>query len=173
MAAILPMIAGAGGAAGALSTVGTVVGGVSTFLGLRSQSQAASYNAQLARRDATVAEQNRKIAVQTARIDAEDKSRESRRLLAATRAKYGATGLSMLGSPLDVLEDQASEQALDIQRIEYEGAARSREGGLQVLGYNESAELQDREAAGAATGSFLSGISSIAQGYGTQLRRTA
>ena len=150
----------------ALALAGTAISAVGMIQSANAQSAAARHNAQLADRDAIVAEQNRKLALRTARIDAEDKRRNSRRVLASIRAQYGASGLSLAGSPLDVLEDTAVEQELDAQRVEFEGRARGREGALQALG------LQ-KDASSAKTAGYIGAFGTALSGVGTALSRTA
>lgn len=155
-----------------LMAIGTGLSAVGTISSVNAQKSAAEYNAQIAERDAVVADQNRKLALESARIDAEDKRRENRRVLASIRTAYGASGTSLAGSPLDVLEDTAVEQELDAKRIEFEGRARGREGALQMLGLSESATLSQMEA-DSASGGYLAAAGTAATGAGTILARTA
>lgn len=175
--AALGTAAGAGAGAAGLSTAlaigGTAISAIGAIQSANAQSAAARYNAQIADRDAVVAEQNRKLALQTARIDAEDKRRDNRRVLARIRTQYGASGLSLAGSPLDVLEDTAVEQELDAQRVEFEGRARGREGALQVLGLQEDAALSRAEASSAKTAGYIGAFGTALSGAGTALSRTA
>lgn len=165
--------AAAGGLSGALSVAGTVMSVVGALSAAQSQAQAADYNARVADRDAYVADQNRKSAYELADIDAADKRRENRRALSAIRASYGASGLELAGSPLDVLQDSATELELDAQRTEYEGRARGREGGLQMIGFGERAELSRMEGRSARTGSVFAALGNGLSGAGTILSRTA
>ena len=127
---------------GAFNVVGNLVAGAA-------EARAADFNAQVQERNAGIAEQNRQNTVRQSEIDAEEKRREGSRLRAAMRAAYGSSGLEMSGSPLDVLEDTAIEQELDVQRVEHEGRVRSFEGSLEVLGLLEGAGLSRSRAKGA------------------------
>lgn len=156
--------------------LGLVSAGVSAIGVMQSASAAsaaASYNAQIADRDAVVADQNRIASIEQARVAGEDKSRENRRVLASMRAAYGASGLELAGSPLDVLTDTATEQGLDVRRIEYDGQIRGREGALQMMGAQESAALSRAEASSINAGAPLAAIGTLASGVGTTLQRTA
>ena len=79
-------------------TVGSgVVGAVGAVQGANATAAAAEYNAKQSEADALVADQNRKSAMQTAALAAEDKRRENRRLISSIRAGYGGSGLTMEG----------------------------------------------------------------------------
>lgn len=173
MAFAAPIFAAMGGLTGALSIAGTAVSAIGAIGSAKAQSAAASYNAQIADRDVVVADQNRKLAIEQARIDAEDKRRDNRRVLSSMRAAYGASGLELAGSPLDVLEDTAIEQELDAQRVEFEGRARGREGALQMLGLQESATLSRMEAKSAKSAGYMGAIGAGLSGAGTTLSRVA
>lgn len=157
----------------ALSLAGTVASVVGTIQSANATAAASEYNAKIADRDAYVADQNRQLAVQQAEIDAADKRRENRRVLSSIRATYGASGLELAGSPLDVLEDTAVEQELDAQRVSYEGRIRGREGALQMLGLQESAALDRMEAQNARKAGMFGAIATGMSGVGRTLSRVA
>lgn len=165
MAAALPVI----------TTIATAGGVALTAYGMiqegRAASDAASYNAAVAERDAQVAEQNRQLAIRTSEIEAADKRRENRRVLASIRANYGASGFSFAGSPLDVLEDTATEQELDAQRIEYDGQVKGRSAALRILGLEDDAALSRSEAANARRAGNLGALGTAVGGVGTTLSR--
>lgn len=156
-----------------MSVAGTAVGMYGTYANMQASAAAADYNAQIAMRDAYVADQNRKAAIEQGRIDAEDKRRENVRTMSAIRAAYGASGLEMAGSPLDVLQDTAVEQELDVRRIQYEGRVRGREGALRMLGLQEEATLSSMEASAYRSGSGVTAIGSGLSGAGRTLSRVA
>jgi hypothetical protein len=89
--------------------------------------QAAGANAAAAEFNAQVHERNAKIARDQAAADAEDTARENRRKIGLIRAQYGASGLDMAGSPLDMLSDTIAEGELDVRRTIYKGAIRATE----------------------------------------------
>lgn len=161
------------GLAAAASAVSGVIGALGAIQSANAQAAAAEYNAKIQERNAIIADQNRKQAVQTAEITAEDKRRDNRRILASMRAAYGTSGLELAGSPLDVLEDTAVEQELDVQRIRYEGRARSREGAIQMLGLREDATLFRMEGKAAKTAGYIGAAGQIVGGIGTAFTRMA
>lgn len=146
-------------ASGAISAVGAISSA-------NAQAAAADYNAKIDQRNAVMAEQDRQLALRTAEIDAEDKRKENARTMGTIRAAYGNSGLDIAGSPLDVLEDTALETSLDVQRIEYEGRARGREGAAKVRGYNEDARLQKMNAKASKTAGMISAFGYLAGGVG-------
>lgn len=160
-----------------VSTAATVasaaVGATSAVVGARAQNAAADYNASVGERDAIVADQNRLASLQQSRIAQEDRNRDTRRTLAAIRASYGASGVGMEGSPLDVLADSAFESALDSRRIDYEGRARGREGAMGVQGSLEGARMSRMEGSNARAAGWLSAAGQLTGGAGRALQRTA
>lgn len=161
------------GLAAAASAVSGVIGALGAIQAANAQAAAAEYNAKIQERNAIIADQNRKQAVETSEIAATDKRRDNRRVLAAMRAAYGTSGLDLAGSPLDVLEDTAVEQELDVQRIRYEGRARSREGAIQMLGLREDATLSRMEGKAAKTAGYIGAAGQLVGGIGTALTRMA
>jgi hypothetical protein len=161
------------GLAAAASAVSGVIGALGAIQSANAQAAAAEYNAKIQERNSIIADQNRQQAVQTAEIAAVDKRRDSRRILASMRAAYGTSGLDLAGSPLDVLEDTAVEQELDVQRIRYEGRLRSREGAIQMLGLREDATLSRMEGKAAKTAGYIGAAGQLVGGIGTALTRMA
>jgi len=152
---------------------GTVLSAFGVYQSAQANAAAADYNARVADRDRTVADQNRKAVLDQSRIDAEDKRRENRRVMASIRASYGASGVELAGSPLDVLTDTALEQETDTQRIEYEGRIRGREGALQMLGLSESAALSRAEKRNYKRSALPGALGVGFGGVGDVLARTA
>lgn len=174
MSFVAPLVASIpAGVSTAMTIGGTVLSAVGAISTAGAQAAASDYNVKVANRDAYVEDQNRKLALEQSRIDAEDKRRQNKRVMASMRAQYGASGLSLAGSPLDVLEDTAVEQELDARRIEYEGRVRGREGALRMLGLEEEANLSRAESQAARTSGFYNPASIAASGVGTTLSRVA
>lgn len=161
------------GLAAAASAVSGVIGALGAIQAANAQAAAAEYNARIQERNAIIADQNRKQAIETSEIAASDKRRENRRVLASMRAAYGTSGLELVGSPLDVLEDTAVEQELDTQRIRYEGRLRAREGAIQMLGLREDATLSRMEGKAAKTAGYIGAAGQLVGGIGTALTRMA
>lgn len=131
-----------------LTIVGTVVSVVGSVVGGMNAAKSDSYNAQ-------VAAQNAMIARNTAEYQAQQQQRQARIKIGAIEANYGASGITMEGSPLDVLESSARNAELDRQAIIYQGQIRA-------AGYEDQATLDTmRESSDLSTGIFR-GIGSLA-----------
>lgn len=161
------------GIAAAASAISGVIGAMGAIQAANAQAAASEYNAKIADRDAQIADQNRRQALDTAETAVGDQRRDNRRVLATMRAAYGASGLELAGSPLDVLEDTALEQELDVQRISYEGKMRAREGAVQMLGLKENATISRMEAKNAKKVGVIGAAGSLVSGAGRALSRTA
>jgi hypothetical protein len=70
---------------------------------------------------ALIDERNREIALAQAVSDTRDTRRKSAAVNGQIRAAYGANGLALEGSPLDVLMAGFVEQELDVEKILYQG----------------------------------------------------
>lgn len=158
-----------------LGAIASVAAGVVGYMGAQqaaeANAQAAEHNAKIAERNAAITEQNRQMAVRQADIDAEDHRRETRRLMSSIRTAYGASGIEIAGSPLDVLEDTALERELDTSRIQFEGKVRSREGAIQALGLKEEATLSKMRAENERSAGRYAAFGALLGGVGTGLSR--
>jgi hypothetical protein len=112
----------------------------------RTQAQINEFQKDVDERNALAAEHNRQLAVQQTRADVDDRRRSNRRTMGSIRAQYGASGIALGGSTLDVLADTAIELELDVSRTEDRGRVRSRESALQILGFNDRATLHGANA---------------------------
>ncbi|MGF1626282.1 MAG: hypothetical protein ACFCVH_15480 [Alphaproteobacteria bacterium] len=75
------------------------------------------------RQDASWSRQQADHARAQAAADAVDRRRETQRALGKRRASLGAAGITVEGSPVEVLADLAGEGELAARRIEAEGKA--------------------------------------------------
>jgi hypothetical protein len=121
--------------------------------------QAAKYNSQLQKQQAT---QTGLVAAENARR----KTRENARIIGAQRAAIGASGLSMEGTPLAVLGETAMMLQRDILDIGYDSANQSRQlrAAAKMSIYEGKTQSSALKTSAVATG--LSGVSSAASGYG-------
>jgi hypothetical protein len=110
----------------------------------QSESQASAY------------EYNRKVALQNARVvreqgraDAAQQRVVSTKALGAMRANYGASGVAMDGSALDILEESTMQAELENQNILYNAE-------VQAIGYINQARVYKYAASTTRTGGFLS-----------------
>jgi hypothetical protein len=131
-----------------------VAGTAMSVIGALNQGQqakdAANYNAQVANNNAIAAQQQ-------AAANAAAQERKSRMQLGSIRAGYGASGITMEGSAMDVLEASAATAELDRQNILYGG-------GLKADGYRSTAGLELMRGEAAETGSYFSAGSALLSG---------
>lgn len=147
MAVALPWIMAA---AAAVSAVGAVQQG-------QAASDAANYNATIARQNADAANQQAQAA------DVMLKRRQEQQMGAAL-ASYGAAGVDLAGgSPSDVLAENARMSTLDRLTQQYNYRMRA-------LGYQDQAGLDDANASNSRTASYFNGASAALQGASSAIR---
>jgi hypothetical protein len=108
MAAALPYIAAVGTA---VSVVGAVAQG-------QAAKNASEYNARLAEQDAVLARKKSEEEERRYRL-------QSQKQMGAMRAAYARAGVTMEGSPMDVLAESAYTAELDVLTIRAGGRAQS------------------------------------------------
>jgi hypothetical protein len=101
-----------------VGVIGAAAAGYSAYAASEAQSQAANYNKKVARNQAQAARDAASIA-------ASNRQEELRRIMAAQRARIGASGVTEEGSPLLVEMKSAEQGQLDLARIAYAGQTRS------------------------------------------------
>lgn len=102
-----------------LGLVGLAASAAGIFISGSQQQSMANYNA-------AVAEQNAKMATDKATYDAKMHNQEVRRILAAQRSLYGASGVSSeSGSSLLVTDDTVKQGAMDALAIRYGGDVKA------------------------------------------------
>lgn len=139
----------------ALGILGGVVSAVGSLASASAQANAAKFNAQ-------VAKQNRVAVLEQTFTEVEDQRAKNRKMLGAMRAAYGANGLEMNGSPLDVVSDTTTEMEYDVAKTKYIGK-------MKAVGYANQAKLYEAEAKSAKTAGFIgaaSGLLGAFQGMG-------
>lgn len=160
-------------AATAVSAVGSIQAGNAAAAQAEAAANAAEFNVAVAERNQDIAAQKRLLSIRQAQVDAADKRRENRRRLSEIRANYGASGLDLAGSPLDVLEDTALELETDARRIEHQGQVAGFEGALQILGLQDEATLSTLEAASARSRASSERTAGYLNAAGTAIGGTA
>jgi len=136
------------------SGIFTAIGTAFSVIGALNQGQQAS---DAANYNAAVANNNAIAARQQAQAAAAAQERKARLQLGSMRAAYGASGVSLEGSPLDVIEASAAAAELDRQNILYSGE-------LKAGGYQSTAGLELTRGENAVTGSYFSAGSSLLKG---------
>lgn len=144
------------------ATAGAAVQGVSSLqqgrFAAKAARQSAQFSQELGERNAIAAEQQ--AGAEEARV-----RRDSQRRLGALRARFGASGFTFAGSPLEVLADQAMEAEEDALLVRHGGRTAAQQARLQgAVGFQRgqlSASIATQEANAAATGSFIQAGTSL------------
>lgn len=157
---------------GGLSIAGGLVGAAGARQSANASWQASVMNADMMGVRAAEAERNRGIALANAEMEARDTKVKNRAMMGAIRAAYGANGLAMEGSPLDVIEATATEQSLDIAKILYKGDLEAVALTDQAASYRQQEKLYRMGGSNAliageysATASLLSGFAGAAKSF--------
>lgn len=154
-----------------LGLVQGVVGAAGAMQTGEAEYEAAMYEADAARANFAIADQERVLNMETAKLDAQDKARENRRAMSSMRASFGLSGGDLMGSPIEVLEDAATEFALDEERIRSEGRARNREGGIAMINARRDERLSISKGKNARRAARVNAFSAILGGVSTGLSR--
>jgi len=133
-----------------LAAASAAVGVVSAISQGQQASAAAKYNSK-------VAENNAIASRQQAEANAAAQQRKARITQGSMRAGYGASGVGLEGSPMDVLEQSAAMAELDRQNILYGGQIRAQ-------GYESTAGLEMMRSDNAVTGSYFNAGSALLTG---------
>ena len=113
----------------------------------QAKKKAGEHDAQVAGRDAAVARDQ-------ANAEVLRQQKVARRTIGAARAAYGAAGVTIEGSPLDVLEESAVNAELDSQTIRYRGE-------LRALGATDAAALSRFEGRQAERAGYVNAAGQI------------
>lgn len=92
-----------------------------TMASSKSQKQEADMTAGLYERNAQIAEQNATVIEQQAAFNAGQIKSQNDRKIAMQRAAYGASGVTMEGSPIMVVADAEAQSEIDQLAERYEG----------------------------------------------------
>ena len=136
----------------AIQAVGTAFSVIGALNQGRQANDAAQYNAAVANNNAIAARQQ-------AEANAAAQQRKARLQIGSMRASYGASGVGLEGSPLDVIEQSAAMAELDRQNILYGGQLKSQ-------GYQATAGLELMRGEAAVTGSYFNAGSALLTGMG-------
>ena len=146
--------------------VGVGVTAYSQYKEGQDAAEAAKYNAKVSRRNAEL----EAVAIeQSGAVEASQKRKEIKRLISTQKAKYGAAGIELTGSPLEVMIGTAAEGELDAQIIEYNAkreAYATRYGAAsQGIQYERAAEAYQTSGTLKAASTILTSASKIRKEY--------
>ncbi len=141
------------------STAMQVAGAIS-----QGQSQAA-----FARYNAALADQEAQRARDEARYQEKRVREQAGKTLSALGAGYGAAGVAMEGTALDVLGESAENAELDALQVRYAGSAAEARAKAQATQDRMAAKIYQQQGYLRAASSLLGGASSIYDKYGSKL----
>lgn len=153
--------------------IGTAVSAIGAISSGQAQAQQANYAAQVARNNATIANQNARYAMEAGQAKTEDEGLRASARLASVRAGIAAGGLDPnTGSAADVQTSDRSIGYLDTVRTQQQAALNAYGYRTQSTNFTAEAGL-DTARAGAdttageigAAGDLLSGASSVGDKY--------
>lgn len=139
-------------AAAAIIAAGAITQGVGAIRESRGEAQAAEFNADVAGQNAILARQQAAEEERRVRI-------QSRKSLGEARAGYGASGVTLEGSPLDVLEESAANAELDALTVRHQGRVKE-------ASFRSQESLYRAQAKSARVGGYLSAASALLSGGG-------
>jgi hypothetical protein len=141
------------------SMVASVAGaGMSAY----SQMQSANYNAQVARNNQVMANQNASIALQQGQQQEEAQRIKTGSMVSAIGAQEAASGVNPNeGSALNVKSSAAETGELDAQTIRYNANLQARNLKYEGEMYGAQAQLDTSQGEYGAMGSILGGASSV------------
>ncbi len=131
----------------ALTAAAGIASAVGTLASAKASANAANYNAQVAENNATYSRQ----------IGAENERRQrvqNTKALGSIRAKYGASGITLDGSPSDVLAENAANAELEALMARHAGI-------VEAIGYKNTAALDRSRARSATTAGYLGAASDL------------
>jgi len=154
-------------AAGIIGLVGGVVSAIGAIQQGKAQSDAAKYQAQVARNNEIIALQQAAYTRQEGAAQAQQQDLKSAQLIGRQKAVLGASGVDLeSGSPRDVQQSQVELARLDALTVQ--SNAERKAWGFDVEAVNQKAQsqLHYMQAAQAKKAATLSAFSSILGGVG-------
>jgi hypothetical protein len=148
----------------ALALVGSVVSGITGFIGSMQQASAAkqqaNYQAAVARNNQIIADQNAARTAQAGAVQAQNKDLRTRQVLGQIDAAQGASGVGLESeSSQDVRRSAQQLGRLDAQTTLDNALLTAR--GQQTQAMNFGAEAQLEKAKASQINPFMSGLTSV------------
>lgn len=134
---------------------GGVMGAVGAMSNASATASADTFNASMASQSAVAVQQQ-------ADQDVELLRRRAQQTIGKMAATYGASGVTLEGSPTDALANSASNAALDAQTVEYKA-------GIKIAGYGDINALDRLHASNAMTAGMFASASDVITGAGSAI----
>ena len=129
------------------AAITAAIGAVSAISQAQQQKSAAKYNEKVANQQAVATQQ-------AAAANADKTRRAAQKQIGSMEATYAASGVSLEGSPLEVLEQSSRNAKLDELNILWSGQTSAR-------GYQDTANLEKSKAANAMSSGYMSAAGSL------------
>lgn len=142
---------------GSTVTLGAAMTAAGTALSAASFLQQGAAAKASARYNSALYERNAQIAQQNAQFQEDRQRRMAAQRMGSNRAAIGASGVTMDGSALDILESNAAQEELDALMIRWNGTNAAGD----LMG---NAGLQRAQGANAQTGSYIGAGSALLLG---------
>ncbi len=136
----------------ALGIIGAVVGAAGSIMSGMAAANAANAQAAAYQRQAALERQQ-------AAFNADQQESKAIRLISQQRAGFLSAGVSIMGTPMDVIEDTTRETDLDVQAIKYNGEIKAQNFEMQAAAYRAKADA-------AQVSGFTGAISPLVKGFG-------
>lgn len=141
--------------------IGGVISAVGALASFGAKAAAARYQSQVDKNNQIIANRNRAAYLAQGDNEAADKMRENRQRMASIRASYGASGIDLAGTPLDVLNDTAIEGAMDVKRITYRAGVQATGAADTANQYAAQSRLDEMDAEDASIAGPISAVGSL------------
>ncbi len=149
-----------------LSLGSTLIGGVFSFVGgqqqAAAQKDAANFQAQVARNNQIIAQQNATYARQAGAAEAQTQGLRTAAVVGAEEAAQGSSGIDLTtGSPREVRRSTTELGQLDAANITQNAELRARGAEVQASNFGASAQLYSQQALNASSAGTFSGFGSL------------
>jgi hypothetical protein len=150
---------------GVAAIAGTAISAYGAYSAGQAQSANAKYQAQVAKNNQTIANQNADYATQAGQEQATEASQKARAQGASLKAAQAANGLDInTGSAVDVQESQRETGTLNTATVLNNAMLRAYGYRTQGVNYGAQATLDTTEAGQASTAGDLSALGTLAGG---------
>lgn len=140
----------------ALGVVVGVLGAVASAAGSIAAGQA---QAQASRAQADAYRRQAELERQQADFNARQQEHKAIKLISQQRSSFLAAGVSLYGTPMDVIDDSTMQSDLDVQAIRYNGE-------IKAQNFDMQARALDVKASGAEKAGAIGAIAPIIKGVG-------
>ena len=145
-----------------ISAVGAGVSAYSSIQGGLAQSSAAAYQAQVAKNNATIAQQNARYATTAVEIQASERSQQAAATQGRIRTAIAANGVDVnTGSASDVQSSQRQIGQLDTENVMQSALLNAYGYRTQAAGYSAQSALDTAQSSQAVEGGILSGVGGL------------